>query len=401
MLALIGIGLVVIAGAVRRDFHPRAMLHVELTDEAGLVIRHLDAVEVAAGHGVVIHVPELRADGHFHLHAVARDIRRARVVNRVAAVEVAIHLHVAFIAAGRQQNALFRLDIDDRAVRLLHADALDALGDGILHEADHLMAVIRLRAAILSRRGKTVPAAAVFKRNAAVLLAEVTRRADEIRAFQLREFDQQGAPAQRAAAGITDFVAHRLQRSLNPLQVGRKLVGQPVEILFRNDLRLVQVAHIGAERLDVVLLHEDDALAGCNRLAARVLFVGLVIDHNVHIRIDFHGLDIRRRARHAVTGDDDVVFLVPLHILRREHPVAGIFVFRLFLFGGSVHQSAGKQADARGAHRRALEEILTGNVLRHCPYPPFETPCKAEIHPSAFLIVMIITLSFVVGQSLF
>ena len=264
------------------------------------------------------------------------------------------------------------------------------------------MAVIGLRAAIFGRRGKAIPAAAVLKRHAAVLLAEVARRADEVRAFQLREFDEQSAPAQRAAAGITDFVARRLQRRLNPLQVGRKLVGQPVEVFLRDDLRLVQVTHVGAERLDVVLLHEDDALAGCNRLAARILLVGLIVDHDVHIRIDFDSLDIGRRARHAVTGDDNVVLLVPLHVLRRDHPTAGIFVFRLFLLSGGIHQAAGKQADACGAHRSALEEILTGNVLRHCPYPPSVFhPCEAEIHSSASRVCDDYIIPTSPGQSIF
>ncbi len=93
------------------------------------------------------------------------------------------------------------------------------------------MLVERLRTAITGSLVKAVPAAAVLEGETAVLVAEVTRRADEVRARQIREFDQQGAPAQRAAAGVADFVIDRLENRLNPRQIRRELIGQPVEIL--------------------------------------------------------------------------------------------------------------------------------------------------------------------------
>ena len=365
VLALIGLRLVVITGAVGGDFHPRAVLHIELTNERRLKLRNLDAMEVAAGHGLAVHMPELSAQRHLHLHAVARDVRGARVVDAVAAVELAVHIHIALVAAGGQQNALARLGVDHGAVRLLHADALHLLGDGVLHEADHLMLVERLRAAITGSLVKAVPAAAVLEGEAAVLVAEVTRRADEVRARQIREFDQQGAPAQRAAAGVADFVIDRLENRLNPRQIRRELIGQPVEILFRNDMRLVHRAHVGTPGLQIVGVNEDDALAGGNRLTARVLLVGLIVNHSVNVVVDFVSLDISRRARHAVAADDDIVLLVPLHVLAVQNPLAGIFVNRLFLFRFRVEHAGAEQTNARSAHRGRFQELLTGNVLRH------------------------------------
>ena len=375
VLALIGIGLVVVTGAVRRYLHPRAVDHVELTDEAGFKVGHLDAVEVAAGHGVVVHVPQLGAYRHLHLDAVAGDVGGARVVDAVAAVEVPVHLQVALVAAGGQQNALAGLHIDDGAVGLLHRYAVYPLGDAVLNQADHLMLVQGLGAPVLRRLAEAVPAAAVLKGHAAVLVPEVTGGAYEIRALQQGELHQQGAPAQRAAAGIAHFVAYRLQGALNPLQVGGELVGQPVEVLLGDHLGRVQVAHVGAEGFNVLLLYEDDALAGGDGLAPRVGLVGFVVNHHVHVGINLHRLDVGGGARHAVAGDDDVVFLVPGHVLAGQAPATGVFValrrrrfrrrFGLGRLAQHVHTGYAQQAHARRADGRAPEELFTGNVLAH------------------------------------
>ena len=330
-------------------------------------------MEVAAGHRLAVHVPQLGADGHLHLDAVAGDVRRTRVVDAVAAVEVAVHLHVALVAAGGQQDALARLDVDHGAVRLLDADAIDLAGDRILHEADDLMLILGLGAAVLGRLGKAVPAAAVLEGQAAVLVAEVAGRAHEVSARQIRELDEQGAPAQRATAGVANLVAHRLQRRLNPLEVRGKLVGQPVEVLLGDDVRLVHGAHVGAEGLHIVRLDEDNALTGGDGLAARIRFIGLVVDDDVHVRIDLDRLDVGGGTRHAVAGDDDVVLLIPGHVLARLDPAAGVLVLGLGLLSHSllVHQAAGHQADARRAHRGALQEFLTGQILGHMVFLPF------------------------------
>ena len=103
VLALIGLRLVVITGAVGGDFHPRAVRHIELTNERRLKIRNLDAVEVAAGHGLAVHMPELSAQRHFHLHAVARDGHNA-VVKRL-------------IKDGRFVDFFDRLHVDDDYAR--------------------------------------------------------------------------------------------------------------------------------------------------------------------------------------------------------------------------------------------------------------------------------------------
>ena len=76
-------------------------------------------------------------------------------------------------------------------------------------------------------------------------------------------------------------------------------------------------------------------------------------------------LDISRRARHAVAADDDIVLLVPLHVLAVQNPLAGIFVSRLFLFRFRVEHAGAEQTNARSAHRGRFQELLTGNVLRH------------------------------------
>ena len=373
VLALIGLRLVVVTGGIRSNLHPGALLHVELADERRLEVRHLDAMEVAAGHRLAVHMPQLSADGHLHLDAVAGDVRGTRVVDAVAAVEVAVHLHVALVAAGGQQDALARLDVDHGAVRLLDADAIDLAGDRILHEADDLMLILGLGAAVLGRLGKAVPAAAVLEGQAAVLVAEVAGRAHEVSARQIRELDEQGAPAQRATAGVADLVAHRLQRRLNPLEVRGELVGQPVEVLLGDDVRLVHGAHVGAEGLHIIRLDEDNALAGGDGLAARVRFIGLVVDDDVHVRIDLDRLDVGGGTRHAVAGDDDVVLLIPGHVLARLDPAAGVLVLGLGLLSHSllVHQAAGHQADARRAHRGALQEFLTGQILGHMVFLPF------------------------------
>ena len=124
-------------------------------------------------------------------------------------------------------------------------------------------------------------------------------------------------------------------------------------------MRLVHRAHVGTPGLQIVGVNEDDALAGGNRLTARIRFVGLIVNHSVNVVVDFVSLDISRRARHAIAADDDIVLLVPLHVLAVQNPLAGIFVSRLFLFRFRVEHAGAKQTNARSAHRGRFQELLT------------------------------------------
>ena len=214
VLALVAASLVVVAGAVSGGLHPAAVDHVELADEAGLVVGHLDAVEHAAAHGVVVHVPHLGADGELHLHAVAADPGRTAVVDGVGTVEVAVHLGIALVAAGAQQNALVGLDVHDAAVGLGDLDAVDALAQGILNQSGDAVLVVGLGAADLGGSGHAVPAAAVLEGLAAVLLAEVTGGTHEVGTLKVGELHEQGAVAQRAATGVTHLVAGGLKGAL-------------------------------------------------------------------------------------------------------------------------------------------------------------------------------------------
>ena len=158
----------------------------------------------------------------------------------------------------------------------------------------------------------------------------------------------------------------------------RELVGQPVEVLLGDDMRLVHGAHVGPPGLQIVRLDEDDALTGRDGLTARVRLIGLVVDDDVHVRVDLNRLDVRRGARHAVAGDDDVMLLVPGHVLAGLDPAAGILVLGLLLGNRLlVHQAARHQADARRAHRGALQKLLTGQILGHMVFLPFWLMCTA------------------------
>ena len=312
-------------------------------------------------------MPHLRTDRHLHLDAIALHVRRAAVVDAVAAVEVAVHFHIALVAARAQQDALASLGVEDSAVGLLNANAFNLLGDRILHEAADAMLILRLRAAMTGSLIKAVPAAAVFEGLAAVLVTEVTGSADEVRARQIRELDEQGAPAQSAAAGVTDFVADRLQSSLNPLEVSGELVGQPVEVLFRDDMRLVHSAHVGTPGFQIVGVNEDHALAGSDRLAARVGFVGVVVNRDVDVMVDFVRFDVRSGTGHAVAADDDVVFFAPFNVLARHDPFAGILIDRLLLCGSqsrTAHRSHSADCEA------ALQKAAARNILCHLGFPP-------------------------------
>ena len=329
-------------------------------------------MEHAAAHGVVVHVPHLGADGHLHLDAVAHDVGRAGVVDGGAAVEVAVHLGVALVAAGAQQDALVGLDVDHGAVGGLDAHAVDAAGDGVLDQADDPVGVVGLCAADLGRGGHAVPAAAVLEGHAAVLLAEVAGGAHEVGADQVGELDEQGAVAKGAAAGVADLVAGGLERALDPLDVAGELGGQPLEVLLGHGVGLVHGVHVGAEGLDVVGLGEDDALAGGDGLAAGVLLVGGVVDDDVDVGVDLDGLDVGGGAGHAVADDDDVVLLVPLDVLGGLDPAAGVLVP-----GGLVgERGAGAGGDAQGgrAEGGALHEAAAGDVGCSHGVSPFVAP---------------------------
>ena len=362
VLALVGARLVVVARAVGGDLHPAALRHVELADEGGVVVRHLDAVEVAAAHGVVVHVPHLGADGHLHLHAVARHVGGAGVVDGGAAVEIAVHLHVALVAARGQQHALVGLDVDDAAVGLLHAHTVHAAGQGVLHQADDLVGVVGLGAAHLGRSGHAVPAAAVLEGNAAVLLTEVARGAHEVGTVEVGELHEQRAVAKRAAARVAHLVACGLKGALDPLDVAGELGGQPLEVLLGHGVGLVHGAHVGAEGLDVGRVGEDDALARRHGLAASVLLVGLVVDDDVDVRVDLYGLDIGGGAGHAVAHHNDVVLLVPRDVLRGLDQGARVLVLAGRLVGAR-HAGGARHAQGGCAHGAGLHEVPAGHAL--------------------------------------
>ena len=320
MLAVIALRLVIEAGAVRADLDPGIARHGEVAHEGGLVLRHLDAQPEAAGLGLVLHVPDLRAGLHEHLDAVAGVARGAGGVDHVHAVEVALHGQVVLIAAAGEQGALAGLDSDLGAVRLTGDHTEDLLGKRVLNQGNGRGLIGDLDVAGLAGQIEAAPHAAVLEGGAD--LAQVRGAAVEGGAFEAVKLDDHGAPLELAAADVAGLIADARRHGLNPRQLIREALAQPGQVLVRNRVGQVAVVQVGLDGLHSALGRNEERLAGSDGVAASQAARHLLEHQDLSGRVDVMRLDRSRGAGQAVAHDQEIDLTVPrLDLLNRGHPV--------------------------------------------------------------------------------